>query len=182
MIRLRYLLPIIAFLTLLPLIIQAKEPIRIEEGVVNRAVDGDTVNVVTNEGTKLKARLYGIDAPEIQHINRRTGVVSTPGQPYGEEAHRALESKVLHKKVKLQIMDIDRYRRMVAIVYLGDCDVNREMVQEGHAWAYREYLKGPYASEYIDAENDARSKHLGLWQQLNPQPPWEFRRLMRIGR
>jgi micrococcal nuclease len=55
-------------------------------------------------------------------------------------------------------------------------------VQEGFAWAYREYLHGPCASEYIDAENDARSKHLGLWNQMNPQPPWEFRKRLKMGR
>ena len=43
-------------------------------------------------------------------------------------------------------MDIDRYHRMVAVLYLGDRDINREVVQEGYAWAYREYLYGPYAS------------------------------------
>jgi endonuclease YncB( thermonuclease family) len=182
MLRHKRILPILALLCLFPFVASPKEPIRTEAGVVRHVADGDTVQVVTNEGTKLKIRLYGIDAPEIQHSNKRTGIVSKPGQPYGEEAYRALESKVLRKIVRVQIMDIDRYHRMVAIVYLGDCDVNREMVQEGYAWAYREYLKGPYASEYIDAENDARSRHLGLWQQMNPQPPWEFRRLMRMGR
>jgi micrococcal nuclease len=64
------------------------------------------VQVVTNEGTKLKVRLYGIDAPETTKMNHRTGVVSKPGQPYGDEASRALENKVLGKKVKVQIMDI----------------------------------------------------------------------------
>jgi endonuclease YncB( thermonuclease family) len=170
-----------ALLTLIPFIIQAKEPVRTEEGVVKKVVDGDTVNVVINEGTKLKVRLYGIDAPETVKMNRRTGAVSKPGQSYGEEACRALEGKVYGKKAKLQIVDIDRYRRMVAILYLGDRDINREMVKEGYAWAYREYLHGPYASEYIDAENDARSKHLGLWQQANPLPPWEFRKRLRRG-
>lgn len=180
MLRVRHVVPIIALLILMPFFLQAKEPIRTEEGIVRHVADGDTVTVVTNEGTKLKVRLYGIDAPEIQHINRRTGIIAKPGQPFGEEAYRALESKVLHKRVKVQIMDIDRYRRMVAVLYLGDRDINREMVQEGLAWAYKEYLKGPYASEYVNAENDARSKHLGLWQQINPQPPWEFRRALRI--
>ena len=71
-------------------------------------------------------------------MNRKTGVVSKPGQPYGEEAYRALESKVLGTKVKVVIMDVDRYRRMVGILYLGNTDINREMVQEGFAWAYRE--------------------------------------------
>jgi endonuclease YncB( thermonuclease family) len=105
---LRYLLPIIALLTLVPSVIQAKEPIRIEEGVVKQVVDGDTVHVVTNEGTKLKVRLYGIDAPETAKMNRKAGVVSKLGQPYGEDAYRALEGKVSGKKVKVQIMDVDR--------------------------------------------------------------------------
>ncbi len=181
MVRLKRLLLILALSFLLPFLLQAKESIHTEEGVVRHVADGDTVTAVTNEGAKLKVRLYGIDAPEIQHINRRTGIVSKPGQPYGEEAYRTLESKVLGKSVKLQIMDIDRYRRMVAILYLGDRDINREMVQEGFAWAYREYLHGPYASEYIDAETEARSKHLGLWRQANPLPPWEFRKRLRKG-
>jgi micrococcal nuclease len=108
MIRLRYLLPLIVLLILAPFIIQAKEPLRIEQGLVKHVADGDTVTVVTDEGTKLKVRLYGIDAPETAKMNHRTGVVSKPGQPYGNEAYRALESKVLGKRVKVQIMDVDR--------------------------------------------------------------------------
>ena len=55
------------------------------------------------------------------------------------------------------------------------------MVAEGYAWAYRRYLKGPYASEYIGAEGVARSRHAGLWEESNPQPPWEFRKLLKGG-
>lgn len=182
MLFLRRVVPLLALLFFFPILTQAKELLRTEAGIVRHVADGDTVTVITHEGTKLKIRLYGIDAPEIQHSNKRTGIVSKPGQPYGEEAYRALESKVLRKIVRVQIMDIDRYRRLVAVLYLGDRDVNREMVRQGYAWAYREYLHGPYASEYIEAEREARNSHLGLWQQMNPQPPWEFRRLMRIGR
>lgn len=175
-------LPILALVIFLPFVLHAREPIRTEEGIVRHVADGDTVTVVTNTGTKLKIRLYGIDAPETIKMNRRTGVISKPGQPYGEEAYRALESKVLGKRVNVQIMDIDRYRRMVAVLYLDRRDINREMVREGYAWAYREYLHGPYASEYLEAEIEARTGHLGLWQQSNPLPPWEFRKRLRLGR
>ena len=72
MLRLRYLLPVIALLTLVPFIIQTKEPIRTEEGIVRKVADGDTVTVVTDEGTRLKVRLYGIDTPETPKMNRRT--------------------------------------------------------------------------------------------------------------
>ena len=69
---------------------------------------------------------------------------------------------------------------MIGIIYLDSRNINLEMVKEGWAWAYRQYLARPYASEYIDAERQARTKRLGLWQQANPQPPREFRRRVRI--
>ena len=54
MIRLRYLLPLVALLTLIPFIIQAKEPIRTEEGIVRKVADGDTVTVINREMVDLK--------------------------------------------------------------------------------------------------------------------------------
>jgi hypothetical protein len=38
-------------------------------------------------------------------------------------------------------------------------------------------LDRPHASQYIQAEEQARKERKGLWQQNNPQPPWEFRKL-----
>jgi micrococcal nuclease len=157
----------------------ARKPIRTVDGIVTHVSDGDTVKLETAEGAKLKIRLYGIDAPEMEKISRRTGMVSKPGQPYGEEAYEALKSKMLDSKVKVDIMATDRYKRMVGIVYLDNKNINLEMVKEGWAWAYREYLDRPYASEYLDAEREARTKRSSLWQQPNPQPPWEFRKLLR---
>jgi endonuclease YncB( thermonuclease family) len=126
--------------------------IRTVEGSVTAVSDGDTFKIGTIEGTRLKIRLYGIDAPETEKINRSTGMISKQGQPYGEEAFGALKSKILGKKVRVDIIDIDRYKRMVGIVYLNDRNINLEMVKEGWAWAYREYLQRPYASEYLDTE------------------------------
>ncbi len=44
-----------------------------------RVSDGDTIIALFENGTKLRLRLLGIDAPEIPHGNN-------PGQPFGEEA------------------------------------------------------------------------------------------------
>ena len=76
-------------------------------------------------------------------------------------------------------MDIDKYKRSVSIVWLNGRNINQELVAEGWAWAYRKYLDTPYASEFMGLEEQARAKHLGLWQQNNPQPPWEFRKLQK---
>jgi micrococcal nuclease len=161
-----------------PFVSYAKSPIRTVEGKVIKVSDGDTIQV-NCEGTKLKIRLYGIDAPETEKSNKRTGHVSKPGQPYGDEAWKALQGKIRNQTVKVDVMDSDRYRRLVSIVWLNGRNINREMVAGGYAWAYRQYLDRPHASEYIDAEEDARSKKIGLWQQFNPQPPSEFRKMLR---
>jgi len=157
----------------------AKEPIRTIEGTVTKISDGDTILVTDTLGTKVKVRLYGIDCPETEKGNKRTGKASKQGQPYGEEAFRALQGKLQRQRVRLDVMDVDRYGRTVSIVWLGNRNIELEMVAEGWAWAYRQYLDRPYASEYINAEEQARAKKLGLWQQDNPQPPWEFRKLQK---
>jgi len=162
--------------------VYAKDPIRTIEGIVTKVSDGDTINVTDPVGTKLKIRLYGIDAPETEKSNKKTGHISKPGQPYGEEAYNALYSKIYRKGVKVDVMDIDRYKRAVSVIWLDGRNINKEMEAEGWAWAYRQYLDRPHASEYIQAEEQARAKRLGLWVQNNPQPPWEFRRSLKRGK
>jgi len=125
------------------------------------------VTLVTQNGTRLRVRLYGIDAPEVRHEKK-------PGQSFREEARKASAGKVLRKEVTPTIQERDQYKRMVGIIKIGNRNINEEMVREGWAWAYREYLRGPYVSEFINTEREARERRLGLWQQSNPQPPWEF--------
>lgn len=159
------LLPIILILLLVTLPAHAGETIR---GMVRAVYDGDTLLLAAKPQGQLKVRLYGIDAPE-------TGKPDRPGQPYGAVAKRVLMYKLMGKVVTVLVQDQDQYGRVVGVVRLGGRDVNGEMVAEGLAWAYRQYLQGPYASEYLNFEENARRRHLGLWRQSNPQPPWEFR-------
>ncbi len=141
---------------------------RAVEGMVRAVYDGDTVLLATREESRLKVRLYGIDAPETKKPDK-------PGQPYGDISRRTLMSKIMGRRVTAEIVDIDQYKRPVAVIRYAGRDVNREMVSEGMAWAYRRYLEGAYASEYIGAESLARSRGAGLWKDSNPLPPWEFR-------
>jgi endonuclease YncB( thermonuclease family) len=87
-----------------------------------------------------------------------------------------LEQKVLRQEVTLEILSVDRYRRLVCLVRLGSRSMNEAMIQEGWAWAYRRYLKGSEALEFLILEQDARRRGVGLWQDSSPQPPWEFRK------
>ena len=66
---------LLGFILTLPFQVAAKEPIRTLAGVVVKVADGDTITV-NSDGTKVRVRLYGIDAPETEKSNRRTGRVS----------------------------------------------------------------------------------------------------------
>lgn len=148
---------------------------RIIEGVVRAVYDGDTILLATREDSRLKVRFYGIDAPETAKPDR-------PGQPFGSAAKRTLMYKLMGRTVSAEIMDVDQYQRAVAVIRQAGRDINREMVMEGMAWAYRPYLQGAYASQYLDAEESARRRHKGLWSDRNPLPPWEFRRALNGGK
>jgi len=154
--------------------------IRTVTGTVTKVSDGDTIHLTTAEQTKLRVRLYGIDAPETVKINNHTGQVSKPGQPYGEESWRALESKIMGKQVKLDILDIDKYRRMVGMIWLNDRNINLEMVREGYAEAFIEYLKEPHKTEFLKAEREARSAKKGIWSLPDYERPREFRKRLNV--
>ncbi len=165
----RAVLFLFAFVVLLGASVPSCASPRTVEGEVSRVIDGDTVALTTREGTKLRVRLYGIDAPEVRHEK-------TAGQPYGKEAKEALTALALGRRVTVEIVDIDVHGRTVGIVHRSGVDINLEMVRSGYAWAYRRYLSAPYASRYLDAEREARGRRLGLWKDANPGPPWEFKR------
>lgn len=142
-------------------------------GKVMQVKDGDTVVISPAEGGAFfTCRLYGIDSPETAKRGR-------PGQPYGEEAAKELKRLVLAQTVEVILTGAKTYNREVCLIKKDGTDINLEMVKHGYAWAYKQYLKRPYASEYIEAESQARAKRLGLWQDANPTPPWEFRKMQK---
>lgn len=67
------LLLTIGMLLLLTLPAFAKAPLRTIEGIVTKISDADTIHVTDSLGTKVKVRFYGIDAPETEKSNKRTG-------------------------------------------------------------------------------------------------------------
>lgn len=167
---------IIFLLTIFINISYAPATIRTVTGTVTKVSDGDTVHLTTPEQTILKVRLYGIDAPETDKINNKTGQINISGQPYGEESSRALENKIMGKKVTLDILDIDKYRRMVGMITMDGRNINLEMVREGHAEAFVEYLKPPYQAQFLEAERVAKSAKKGIWSLPDYERPRVYRK------
>jgi endonuclease YncB( thermonuclease family) len=133
-------------------------------GVLVAAVhDGDSLAVRGVRGARIEVRLAGIDSPE-------------HGQPWGEESRAALAGLVRGQRVRLQAEDEDRYGRMVARVYVGELDVNEELVRRGDAWVYRRYAKD---ERLLALEKEARAAKRGLWALPAEErvPPWKWRKL-----
>jgi hypothetical protein len=80
------------------------------------------------------------------------------------------------RAVTLDVKTTDRYGRMVAEVIAGS-NINLALVVDGQAFAYRQYLSGCNAKEYLDAEARASKRRLGVWQVPGGiTRPWDFRR------
>jgi micrococcal nuclease len=70
---------------------------------------------------------------------------------------------------------------MVSVIWQGSRNVNLEMIKQGMAEAYPEYLRPPYRAQFIEAEKEARAKRLGIWSLRNDyERPSEFRKRMRV--
>jgi micrococcal nuclease len=160
---------------------ESSKIIRTVAGTVTKVSDGDTIHVTTPNQTRLTVRPYGIDAPETPKINRHTGHVNKPGQPFGNEAWGALTAKILRKKVRVDIIDIDYYKRMVGIIWTDSRNINLEMIRAGYAEAFVEYLKDPYRARFIQAEKEARSMKRGIWSLSGYERPRHFRKRLHIG-
>lgn len=130
-------------------------------GIVTRVSDGDTLWVQPGAGGRaVKLRVQGIDAPEAC-------------QPWGPESQRRLQELVLGREVRLVEGPLDTHGRRLARLMLGDTDVGRLMVREGHAWSHRyRGWPGPYAAD----EALARSERRGLFADGAAVPPRQFRR------
>ena len=165
-----------------PLMVSSSQAARIRTvtGTVTKVSDGDTIQVTTAEQTILRVSLYGIDAPETRKINQRTGRANIPGQPYGEESRKALEGKIIGRQIRMDITDIDQYKRMVGIIWIGTRNINLEMLQEGYAEVYVVYLKEPYRRQFLQAQREAKSATRGIWSLRIYERPRDFRKRFKM--
>lgn len=127
--------------------------------VVVHVQDGDSL-IVSRDGGEVTVRLEGIDAPE-------------RSQPFATVARRHLRSLAEDREVTLEEVESDRYGRLVARVRVGERDLSEEMVAAGLAWHYTFHSDDPTLARL---EREARSAELGLWQDREPVPPWDWRR------
>lgn len=115
---------------------------------VKKVIDGDTFVLYNN----LRVRLLGIDAPE-------------RGDPFWNVAKRELEKMILGRKVLLEydVQKFDKYRRVLAYVFVNEKFVNEELVKRGYAWVYIIPPNLKYSERLIKAQEEAKKFKRGIW-------------------
>lgn len=126
-----------------------------------RVIDGDTLQVAGR-----RIRLHGIDAPETRQTCTRSG----RRWACGKAATRAMRRLVGRNPVRCEVRDRDRYGRAVAACFAAGRDLQRELVRQGLALAYRRY-----STRHVPDEDAARSARRGLWAGEFTEP-WRWRR------
>lgn len=134
---------------------------------VVRVIDGDTIEVLKDSTQSIRIRLNGIDAPET-------------GQAYGKKSKEFASFLLSGKLVSVAPHGKDRYGRVLADIYLEEDSglehsggwFNEIIVKAGFAWHYKKYSSD---QKLARAEAIAKQLKLGLWRDVNPVPPWDYR-------
>lgn len=133
---------------------------------VTAVSDGDTLTCyrLNLRRSKTKIRFAYIDAPE-------------SSQEYGNESQKLVKKLVYHRLIRVNITDVDRYGRCVAVVYRRTRNVNEELVKRGAAWVYEEYIKNANKRQHWMAlQNQAQKQKKGLWKSAKPIRPSVYRK------
>jgi len=134
-------------------------PSNLIEATCIRVSDGDTIKVRLDDDSVETVRLYGVDCPEKR-------------QSFGREATQFTKDMVSGETVNISSVTTDKYGRTIAWVYVDGKCLDKELLKAGLAWYYKEYAE---EKELAILEEKARAKKIGLWQDSNPVPPWEWR-------
>jgi micrococcal nuclease len=106
-------------------------------GEVIKVYDADTITIASklpydaSPLYRLSVRLNGIDTPEMKGKG-----VSDEEKEAAILARNFVSNLVLHKNVRLENIESEKYGRILADVYLGDIHLNELLIRERYAVKY----------------------------------------------
>ena len=120
-----------------------------------KITDGDTI--VIND---VRIRFTGSDAPESYFFGKTQTCLNAEGQEWecGNAATVKLKELVNNQEVRCSDEGKDRYGRTLGICYVGEIDLQAEMVKSGMAVAYLKYSR-----RYEEEQNFAKRIKAGMW-------------------
>jgi len=141
-------------------------------GVLTKIVDGDTLYFKTNN-KKVKCRIEYIDTPESRDnkknkrdISNCRGITAKDMTSAGKSATRAAKRLLtLKKQYSYSVNGKDRYGRSICVVKLDHSTFNEQMILDGYAVPYRQYMNSSKLKHYNMLLKKAKSEKVGLWRE-----------------
>ena len=120
-----------------------------------KITDGDTI--VIND---IRIRFTGSDAPESYFFGKTQTCTDGAGREWecGNAATEKLKQLINDQIVRCSDEGKDRYGRTLGICYVGEMDLQAEMVKSGMAVAYLRY-----SDRYEQEQNFAKKAKAGMW-------------------
>lgn len=145
---------IIAFFTLFTVLLTSIAFAESFNGKVISVIDGNNLIVASREKT-YKVRLVGIECPEMD-------------QPFGSQAKQYVTDLVRGREVWVDIMGVDHDNRMIGLVKVNGKDISLEVTRAGLAWCDTKFHR---FQKIVSAEQDVKSKKIGLWAYSGAKHP-----------
>jgi micrococcal nuclease len=133
-----------------------------DSGQVIVVYDGDTVQIRFDDGRVRKARLIGIDAPEMEDEREDVRFLAYT-------AKRFAFFHLYRKRVNIEYdwERTDKYGRILVYVWTEETGLfNEYILEEGYAFVFTKFpFKTDYRKRFIAAERRARNFGKGLWKE-----------------
>ncbi len=129
---------------------------------IPKITDGDTI--VIND---IRIRFTGSDAPESYFFGKTQTCFDEDGKEWecGKAATKKLKQLINNQTVRCTDEGLDRYGRTLGICFVGDMDLQAEMVKSGMAVAYLRY-----SDRYEQQQNYAKKVKAGMWAGVFLEP------------
>ena len=127
-----------------------------------RVIDGDTIAI---KGEKI--RLHGIDAPE-----KSQKCVGDHGKSWacGKISRKRLVSMIGGRDISCNLHKKDGFGRWIGTCFSNNENLNKKMVRQGMAWAFRKY-----SMDFVAEEKKAKIQRVGIWRGKS-LPAWLYRK------
>ncbi|MGD8538157.1 MAG: thermonuclease family protein [Candidatus Aminicenantes bacterium] len=133
-----------------------------DNGQVIVVYDGDTIKIRFDDGRVRKARLIGIDAPEIEDEREEVKFLAYT-------AKRFAFFHLYRKRIRVEYdwERTDKYGRILVYVWTKEEGLFNEFILgEGYAFVFTKFpFKEEYRKRFIAAERQARNLDKGLWKK-----------------
>ncbi|KAE8151115.1 hypothetical protein BDV25DRAFT_153217 [Aspergillus avenaceus] len=140
------------------------------EGIIERVLNGDRLVLrlllTPDEHLQVVVAVAGVRAPAARRVNAEGK--EQPAEPFGDEAHQFVESRLLQRKVQVSLLGVTPQGQLIATVLHPNGNVAKFLLEEGLARCHDLHspLLGADMATFRRAEKAAKDARKGLFTGL----------------